>query len=380
MDGSRNVTAIFTEFSIPIVKTLDAQFALRYDKYSDFGNTVNPKVAIRWQPAKSFLTRASYNTGFHAPTLPDLLTQNFRGNTADAFNDPVRCPGGNPIGGFVNSSLECDAQFNNQTGGNKNLTPEKSKQWTLGIVADPSDYASVSVDYWSIYIQNQITTLGDTTIFGDFKKYEANGTIVRFARLANGTCANDVAGVPTPANIPCAIDFVNQTTQNLGDVRTSGFDVNLTLRAPASDAGRIKLVLDGTYTVKYDYQKEKNGAVFHNAGNFTSDNRSIPRWRHYLTLSWDRGPWSASVSESFVLGYLDDPSGGDRRVASWDTYDVQGSWTGLKNLQFVLGIKNLFDRNPPVSVQGQTFQVGYDPYQANPLGRVYYGKINYAFK
>ncbi|MBC7622664.1 MAG: hypothetical protein H7232_04680, partial [Aeromicrobium sp.] len=60
--------------------------------------------------------------------------------------------------------------------------------------------------------------------------------------------------------------------------------------------------------------------------------------------------------------------------------DAQGIWTGFKGLTVVVGVKNMFDRDPPASRQGQSFQVGYDPRYGDALGRVIYGKIAYAFK
>ena len=163
-------------------------------------------------------------------------------------------------------------------------------------------------------------------------------------------------------------------------MRTSGFDVTLNATTPAASWGRLRFQMNGTYTSKFDYQKEKGGDFFNNAGIFTSDNGAIPRWRHYATLGWSMGPYDASVSQTFVKGYHDDPSGGDRDVGNWEVYDVQASWTGIKNLRLTAGVKNVFDRDPPTSVQGQTFQVGYDPAQADPRGRMYFGTVNYSFK
>ena len=70
--GSRKVNAFFTEFAIPIIKNLDLTLAGRYDDYSDFGNTFNPKIGVRYQPIQQVLLRASYNTGFRAPTLYEI--------------------------------------------------------------------------------------------------------------------------------------------------------------------------------------------------------------------------------------------------------------------------------------------------------------------
>ena len=72
VSGSRNVLALFAELNVPIVRRLEAQLAVRFDDYSDFGSTTNPKVALRWQPTASLLLRGSWGTGFRAPPLYDL--------------------------------------------------------------------------------------------------------------------------------------------------------------------------------------------------------------------------------------------------------------------------------------------------------------------
>ena len=72
ISASRNVWAVYGELNIPIVKTLEADVAVRYEHYSDFGNTTNPKVSLRWQPTSQFLMRGSYGTGFVAPSLYQL--------------------------------------------------------------------------------------------------------------------------------------------------------------------------------------------------------------------------------------------------------------------------------------------------------------------
>ena len=72
--GDRDVFSLFGELSIPIIKNLDAQVAVRWDDYSDFGSNVSPKFGIRWQPSSALLVRGSYGQGFRAPTIPDLVS------------------------------------------------------------------------------------------------------------------------------------------------------------------------------------------------------------------------------------------------------------------------------------------------------------------
>jgi len=375
--ADRKVTALFAEFVAPISKEVEATFALRTDHYSDFGSSTNPKIGIRWTPDKTWLFRGSYNTGFRAPSLPDLYVARYNSNTADSHSDPERCF--LPPNNFVQDT-ECDAQTINQVGGNRNLQPEKSRQAALGFVFEPQAGLSIGVDYFWIERKNSIGALGDNTLYDNYNKYKAT-KFVRFGRAANGACSNDFPGASTPANVPCAISTVVQIIENLGIYRNQGFDVSASSSHKTS-FGNFKFGIEGTYVSKYEYQNEANGAFFNNAGNFTSDNGAISRWRHVLTANWTSGPWAATIFQNFVLGYRDDITGATapRQVGNVETYDMQGIWNGYKGLTVVLGVKNLMDRDPPASRQGQSFQVGYDPRYGDALGRVLYGKIAYAFK
>ncbi len=145
---SRNVSAFYSELSVPILKTLEGTVAVRYDKYSDFGNT-NPKVGLRFQPIPEFLARASYSTGFRAPSLYELYSPNGLTFTAGSYDDPVQCPGGKPIAG-ANPGVACGQQFLALVGGNANLQPEKAKNMTLGFVIEPIKDLTVDIDFWWI--------------------------------------------------------------------------------------------------------------------------------------------------------------------------------------------------------------------------------------
>jgi iron complex outermembrane receptor protein len=379
--AERTIKALFGELNIPILKNLEAQLAVRFDDYSDFGNTTNPKVALRWTPSKQLLLRGSYSEGFRAPTLSDLFLPRFLSNTADTHNDPIRCPGSTPIGGFVNAGLECDAQFQNQQGGNTALQPETSRQWTVGMLWEPSQTGSIGADFFSIRRQDSLGALGDTAVFDVFGAADplnAGGRFVRTARLAGGGCVGDLPGAPTPANIPCPIDFVVQVQENLGNYVVSGVDLTGVLRFPRGAYGQFNLRGEGTYLFRYRYQQQKDGPYIDNVGKFTADNGAIPRWRHTAIVEWRNGPWGANVIQNFQLGYTD--ASGTRRVASYETWDVQGTWEGWRGLGVTLGVKNVLDRDPPASDQGQTFQVGYDPTNTDARGRTYYLGLRYAFK
>ncbi|MFC5475272.1 TonB-dependent receptor [Paraherbaspirillum soli] len=365
-EGSRNIGALFTELSIPIVKSLEAQVALRGDHYSDVGNTVNPKVALRWQPAKDLMFRTSYSTGFRAPSLYEMNDPNSKTFTASQFNDPVLCPGGKVAPNGV-SARDCEQQFLRLGGGNKKLEPEKSTSFSLGTVFEPVKDVMVSVDYWNIKIKNQISVVPASDIFGNPVKYAEN-----FVRKPDGT-----------------LDYITDTNVNLGNVHTQGFDLGFAWRLPKTAWGNFGLALDGTYVTQYDYQAERGGEYKNNlavyAGGVGNAGGVVARWRHTATLNWSKGPWSAVLQQSFTTGYRDQNSKTvaaaykEHQVASYTRYNLSGTYTGFKNLSLTAGIKNLFNTDPPASNVTDNFQYGYDARYTDPIGRAFFVRANYQF-
>jgi iron complex outermembrane receptor protein len=89
------------------------------------------------------------------------------------------------------------------------------------------------------------------------------------------------------------------------------------------------------------------------------------------------------VTQNYQEPYLDSPSTVtevSRYVSAYDTFDVQGSYKGLRNFDLTLGVKNLFNQNPPYTNYGSTtnnFVGGYDLAYGNPYGRYIYATVEY---
>jgi outer membrane receptor protein involved in Fe transport len=136
------------------------------------------------------------------------------------------------------------------------------------------------------------------------------------------------------------------------------------------------------------------GALVEAAAPGTADLASglgaLSRWRHYATFDWSRGAWGATLAQNFQLGHKEydlttrNPATGEfsglRRVGSYSTWDLQGRYTGLKNLTASAGIRNLFDRDPPQAYGPGTFQRGYDASYADARGRMFYLSLRYAIR
>ena len=86
--------------------------------------------------------------------------------------------------------------------------------------------------------------------------------------------------------------------------------------------------------------------------------------------------WQKSYHDTASNATGDEPTIGD-----YETFDLQGTYSGIKHLKFTLGVKNVFDRDPPhTNVGGQAqFQTGYDATYADPRCRFYDGSLTYSF-
>ena len=352
--GSRNVQAVFAEVVAPMSKELEISLAARFDRYNDVGNTTNPKVAVRYQPSTALLLRASATTGFRAPTLFEKNGPPSRNDTNDSYDDPILCPGGVPQPG-ANPLRDCDLQQFKLQGGNPNLKPEESRSYSFGGVIEPTPSITFAMDYWNIFLEDKIAALPEQTIFGNFERYRA-----LFLRNPDGS--------------PFAIEnFLN----NLGEVKTDGIDVSLAWRGPKSAWGGLTASVDGTWVHRYDYQNERDGEFIHNVGRY-ADAVPVFRWQHTATLAWNGGLWGATVTQSYRSGYEDqDPT--TNEVSSHSLWNLSGSYTGIRGLTLIAGVKNVADKEPPFTNQGTLFQKGYDPRYTDPTGRALYLRGSFTF-
>jgi iron complex outermembrane receptor protein len=371
----RNVYAFFGEANIPIVKNLEANLALRFDDYGDVGNTTNPKVSLRWTPSREMLFRVAYGTGFRAPTLRELNTPAYFGATGGNYDDPVRCPS-------TGSPRDCNAQFTTQLGGNLDLKPEKSRNLTAGFVFEPTAGFSFGADYYRIRIEEVIGLPAEQPIFSDMVAAEAAGQLVRYAPGSTGC--------PTPEpGLPCPVNFGVQRLVNLTELKTEGIDVNASYRFPRASWGRVALTFSGTYLMKWD-QRSRGQDVQRLAGQFgggvaatvvgSGSTGGFPHWKHTAAVVTDLGPVQLTAHQLFVGHYTDALDGEPRTVGTYNIWGLNAAYSGIRNLVLSLGVKNLFDADPPFTRQTQSFQVGYDPALADPTGRFWYASVRYRFR
>ena len=364
--ASRADTAFFAEVDVPLTKALEANLAIRTDYYSDFGRTNNPKVSVRWQPGSRVLVRGSYGTGFLPPSLYELFVPLTRGLSAEGLSDPIRCPVTHDTG------FDCITQFPIIHGGNPQLRPEQSENTTLGFVWEPANAVSLSFDYFKIRLK-------DIVVNGGIPVASILGNLDRFGYLVNRGPAD-----PAFPDLPGRITSIQGVFLNVGSVHVEGWDAEAHYRWPRRPWGRLRFDITGTYYIRYDSQN-LDGTYTGSVSNqiVSPFAGQVPRWKHYASLSWDSGPWSATLAQTYQSSYIDwgrDINGDLRRASSMSLFDLQGQYTGFKNTTLTLGCKNIFDTNPPQTNQVALFPVGYDALYYDARARFVYFSVRYAYK
>ncbi len=372
--ASRTSHSIYGEIDAPFLKILEADLSVRNDHYPNASST-NPKVSLKFTPIDQVAFRGSIGTGFREPALPELYAPLAPATTA-IFTDPV---------------IGAPGQFNEQVGGNPHLVPEKSKQFSLGAIVEPVRGLSASADYYHVRVDHAIITLDAQTVVN----LAAKGNPV-YTPLVSRDSSGNITNIVTN-NI------------NSGGVVTAGVDLDVKWAGLRTAAGQFGAELAGTWIQKYDLTTI-DGTVQHSVGRTTDPSGSainaitnggmIFRWKHALTVNWNYAAYGLALTQNYQSTYKDAPPAIDdcnpadytppaappavcttgRHIGSFATYDLQGEYSGVKNMTFRLGLKNAFNRQPPtVTTNGTYFQTGFDPTYYDPHGRFVYGSASYKF-
>ena len=349
---SRKVAGAFAEISAPVTKELELQAAVRYERYQVTGSATSPKLGLKYVPMKELLLRASVGSGFRAPSLSDLYRPVTTGSAATLV-DPV-CMAADPS----NTVTDCSDIWTTYQYSNSKLKPERSSQFSLGAVLEPKRGTVVSLDYWSIQKRDLISTLGVDSILANLDKY---GSLVH----------RDSDNV---------IDHIDLIKQNRGNQKIAGLDLGVAMSGLKSSVGTFGLRLNGTLTLSSKQQTGNDDPYYSNLGHFVNDG-VVQRWRHTVSADWEQGPFSATLSNSYLSGYTDQTIVGkvDRKVGQYSLWDLTGAWAVNSAFTVRAGVKNLFDTSPPFSQQAWFYLSGYDPSYTDPRGRFLYVSAQYRF-
>ncbi len=360
--GKYHVTEGFAELSVVPVsgekyaEWVELNLAARAFHYSTFGNGVTWKAGGLFRTAEGISLRGTYSTAFRAPSIPDLYQ-----GTADSFpliNDPCNTAGGtvmlSPTAAakcmaqgvqVASGPTYADKQQRTVIGGNPNLQAETAKVFTAGIVLEPPRLKGLSLtaDYWSIDIANAIQALPASVVLSNC-----------YVQGLDSFC-NQIHRNPALAN---KIDYINDTTQNVGGTMTSGLDLAAAFDRTFPMAGRFHQALETQYLFKYNV--DNTVQILHYRGNY--DLGVFPKWKANFIEQWSH---PSGLGAGFNVQYIgsfeecqnrdcnhDQPS---RPVNAWAKVDLFGSYTMKSRAgrtQVAVGVNNVMNTLPAVIYAG----------------------------
>jgi outer membrane receptor protein involved in Fe transport len=351
-NGSRDNTSVFGELAIPVLDTLEVQVAVRFEDYSDFGTTTDPKVAFIWTPSDSLSLRGSYGTAFRAPSLHQVGL----GNTDESPNlvDTVRC---NAVG---NINKACEPQeYTAVLSGNKDLGPEESTSYNLGVIYQVSDNFDFSLDYYDYDIENVIT----------------KDTQFKFSTL--GSDPSVVERLPSSlAGDPGEVVRIYDQYENIGNVTTSGLDLEANYGLE-SELGDFNFSYALNYVLSYeDARPNADGSmrIDTQEGDFEQ-----PEVRWTFNTTWVKDDWNASFAVNHIGEFKQDASvaaPGISDIDAWTTVDTTVNFIGIEKTTLTLGVTNLLNEEPPFTYHDF---MGFVNSTHNSQGRFMYVKASYEF-
>ncbi|WP_256079738.1 TonB-dependent receptor [Massilia sp. YIM B04103] len=400
--GKETNTAAYAELSAAVLKNLELNASARYDHFDTYGNSFTPKVGFKFKPHEMVSLRGTFSKGFRAPSA----TENGTASSAFAFNsidDPILCANGdNQTKGNVPSACGFTPTYIQLT--NKDLAPEKSKSYTLGLILEPAKNLSATLDYYHIKVTGQINTAAGVP--GFVPTYFRNVPVATDIADGNG---GTVVGVPPVGTIA----YITSPFVNAGSTETSGVEVDLSYKHKLGDLGTAKVGLTVNHMINYKLTSgDKTVELAGTHGpSAISGNTGNPRNRAQLTLGWDRGPLTVTGTANWVSSYSGlDPAAGITdcahawelssrsyysssnakqpleycKIKSFATVDMNVLYRLNKNLTLKASILNLFDKRPPIDVAtygnaGNNYGYNATLHQSGAVGRFFSLGASYNF-
>ncbi|MGA0838506.1 MAG: TonB-dependent receptor domain-containing protein [Pseudomonadales bacterium] len=366
-----SVNALFAEFALPILDNLEAQLAVRWEDYGgETGDTIDPKLSLRWQATDWLALRGSAGSTFRGPTplnrsilATGLQSVTAAGSTFKAI-DNVGDPG---------------------------LSPEKADTFSVGLIFQFEQFEAI-VDYWSYEFEDQITTV----------PYDAIGNAVGNGQRAGNLpvdCSHPLRYLVTFSNndtctqgttVGADIQRIKTFVINGSPVNINGFDVSL--KYDFGDlfglGGQLTAGLDTTLMTEYEVEGLTYGGaeVFktYSAEGYANQKRfpgMLSEMRAIANLNYSQGPINARYELRYVEGVEDDRGPGAAVNSSGATvpvnfgvdvddyyvHNLYFNWNAPWDTTVSLSIVNLLDEDPPEV----RHEINYDPYIGDPLGRTF---------
>ncbi|WP_199608634.1 TonB-dependent receptor plug domain-containing protein [Flocculibacter collagenilyticus] len=341
---SRHNIALYGDVETHITDDFMINFALRYEDFSDFGNTTKGKIASRFQMTESLALRGAYSTGFKAPTIGQSNVRNVTTafGTDGKLIDRATLPPTDPI--------------SVQKGGSQ-LTPEESESYSIGLVGEFDNGLFFTVDYFNIEVTDRIsTTSGIKLTQADID-----------ALLAQG-----VSDASSFTEVSFFTNDFDTTTQGVDLVANYSMDM---------------FGGDTKFSFAYNWTQTEVDEASNNisAERIRMLENNLPPVRYSLTANHMNGDWRllgrVAYAGSIYEDHLDSALDIDH-VSSEVTFDAELGYQFNESMTFVVGAKNLFDERPDKNTLWDTEVAGAEYPVTSPIGingGFYYVRAIYNF-
>ena len=374
-EGSRKVNSAFAELQIPVFSGFDLQLAARWEDFSDVGSTTVGKAAFGWRLFEPVLLRGSWSEGYRVPNLVTVnegfvARQNSRTDWACVY---AANNGGDPD----QNVLDCVNSTQRIAEGSDELQPEESTNTSIGVVIEPLDGLTITVDYWEIEKEGTIGLFGEENHMALDLLYRLEAGVSNCAaqsfntNVVRDTASADEAAVYTAAGICPAGTAVTvfDRYENLDTRTVKGHDIAIYYDL-STDFGEWSFSYNGSFLDTFEQAAGGEAAQLiaaQEAGVLPLD---IPvegfadlvgrdgnqEEKHRAKLSWRMSDFGASLSAykigDFYQSSLTLADGTRYVVPSMTTYDATFDYRtkvmGTKT-RFRLGVKNFTDERAPLA-------------------------------
>jgi outer membrane receptor protein involved in Fe transport len=379
LDGaSFNARELYLEGRAPLLagrtgaRALDVTAGVRVSRFSSFGSDTTWQAGLRWQPVDAWSLRGTYAQVFRVPNLQELYRakalQRTREGTDPCGNEPtpaqqVNCAANGVPGGAYVSDPE--AEWEDVTGGNAALSPERGTSFNAGIEFRPVRWSNLrlNLDFFHVELSGFIEDPSVDDVLGECANRGTAAVCALISRASDGSLRR-----------------VDTLTHNFGRAVSSGYDFGGRLefdhRGMQYEAG-----LSATYLARRDTEVFAGGEVTRGAGHLVDNSLAFPHWRAEGHVQISRSGWHASYSLLMIGPY----SECGVSVNDTDTlicygiaprlyHDVEGGYTSRHGIEWRLGVTNLTNSRPPFV---NTANANTEVATYRLLGRTYFLSVRY---
>ena len=350
VDEDRTAVGAYIDLEANITQKLLGSVAMRGESYSDFGENLAGKIALRYDFTESFALRASVQNGFKAPSLQQqyfsTTSTNFIGGIPfDIATFPVNDPAAIALGA-------------------QPLDAEESLNYSLGAVARLGDL-TITVDAYRIDIDDRIV-LSENLTSTDVVNYL---TSLGFVGIGGGRF------------------FINGV-----DTETEGVDIVLSYPLSTDSMGRFDFTLPANYN-STDVTKVPTTPqlaalptppILFNRFNVLSYEEGTPEDKYAAAINWTLGGWGATLRATRYGEVLSpDPNPAlDFTLSPSTLVDLEARLSVTDQIKIAIGADNITDEYPdPLPPQnnltGTQSYSNYSPFGRS--GRFVYGRLSYSF-